>query len=56
MRRIALFCFLLNLAGCSAMDSMNDAVSGIQSYFLGGEDNSEPPAVLVEFTPEIKIE
>jgi len=56
MRQITLFCFLLSLAGCAAMDSMNDAVSGISSYFLGGEDNAEPPAVLVEFTPEIKIE
>ena len=56
MRQITLFCFLLSLVGCAAMDSMNDAVSGISSYFLGGEDNAEPPAVLVEFTPEIKIE
>jgi len=56
MRQITLFCFLLSLAGCAAMDSMNDAVSGISSYFLGGEDNAEPPAILVEFTPEIKIE
>jgi outer membrane protein assembly factor BamB len=44
------------LAGCAAFDTLGESVSGISNYFLGGEDNAEPPAVLVEYTPEIKIE
>ena len=56
MRLITLLCCCLFLAGCTAFDTINDSVSGISNYFLGGEDNSEPPALLVEYTPEIKIE
>ena len=56
MRQITLLCSCLILAGCSTFDTINDSVSGISNYFLGGEDNSDPPAVLVEYTPEIKIE
>ena len=56
MRQITLLCSCLILAGCSTFDTINDSVSGISNYFLGGEDNSDPPAVLVEYAPEIKIE
>jgi len=56
MRLISLLLFCLVLAGCAAFDTLNETVSGISDYFLGGEDNSDPPAVLVEYTPEIKIE
>ena len=56
MRLITLLLFCLVLAGCAAFDTLNETVSGISDYFLGGEDNSDPPAVLVEYTPEIKIE
>lgn len=56
MRLITLLYFCLILSGCAALDTFNEAVSGISNYFHGGEDNAEPPAVLVEYTPEIKIE
>jgi outer membrane protein assembly factor BamB len=44
------------LTGCSAIDAVNEGVSGISDYFLGGEDNADPPSILVEYTPEIKVE
>ncbi len=56
MRLISLLLVCLFLAGCAAFDTLNDSISGISDYFLGGEDNSDPPALLVEYTPEIKIE
>ncbi len=56
MRLISLLLCCLVLAGCAAFDTLNDSVSGISNYFLGGEDNTEPPAILTEYTPEIKIE
>jgi outer membrane protein assembly factor BamB len=56
MRRITLLCCCLTLPGCAAFDTLNESVAGISNYFLGGEDNSDPPAILVEYAPEIKIE
>jgi outer membrane protein assembly factor BamB len=56
MRLITLLLLCLVLAGCAAFDGLSEGVSGISDYFMGGEDNSDPPAVLVEYTPEIKIE
>ncbi|MDD1618199.1 MAG: outer membrane protein assembly factor BamB [Methylococcaceae bacterium] len=56
MRLITLLLLCLTLAGCAAYDAVSEGVSGISDYFLGGEDNSDPPALLVEYTPEIKIE
>ncbi|MDD2661288.1 MAG: outer membrane protein assembly factor BamB [Methylococcales bacterium] len=56
MRLITLLFCCLVLSGCAAFDTVNESISGISNYFRGGEDNSEPPAVLVEYTPEIKIE
>jgi len=56
MRLITLLLLCLALAGCSAFDGLSEGMSGISDYFKGGEDNSDPPAVLLEYTPEIKIE
>ncbi len=56
MRLITLLLLCLALAGCAAIDGLSEGVSGISDYFMGGEDNSDPPAVVVEYTPEIKIE
>jgi outer membrane protein assembly factor BamB len=56
MRLITLLLLCLVLAGCAAFDGLSEGVSGISDYFMGGEDNSDPPAVLVEYTPEIKID
>jgi outer membrane protein assembly factor BamB len=56
MRLITLLLLSLVLAGCAAFDTLSEGVSGISDYFLGGEDNADPPAVLVEYVPEIKIE
>lgn len=56
MRLITLLLICSALAGCAAFDTLNEGVSGISNYFLGGEDNADPPAVLVEYTPEITIE
>ena len=56
MRLITLFLICSALAGCAAFDTLNEGVSGISNYFLGGEDNADPPAVLVEYAPEITIE
>jgi outer membrane protein assembly factor BamB len=47
---------MLLLTGCSALETTSEIVTGVSSYFLGGEDNKEPPAELVEYKPELKIE
>ncbi len=52
MRLITLLLLCLALAGCAAYDAVTEGVSGISDYFLGGEDNSDPPALLVEYTPQ----
>ncbi len=44
------------LPGCAAFDTVSDGMSGIKDYFLGGEDNADPPSPLVEFNAEIKPE
>lgn len=56
MRLITLLCVCLTLTGCAAMDTLSESVDGISNYFKGGEDNSDPPSALVEYTPEIKIQ
>ncbi|TAN70434.1 MAG: outer membrane protein assembly factor BamB [Methylobacter sp.] len=53
------FCLLpciFLLTGCAAVDTFSEGVSGISDYFLGGEDNADPPSVLVEYAPEVKLE
>ncbi|NOR68226.1 MAG: outer membrane protein assembly factor BamB [Methylomarinum sp.] len=47
---------VLSLSGCAAIETTNELVTGVTSYFLGGEDNKEPPAELVEYKPEIEID
>lgn len=47
---------LLSLPGCAALETTNELVTGVTSYFLGGEDNKEPPAELVEYKPEIEVD
>jgi outer membrane protein assembly factor BamB len=44
------------LSGCATIDTLSESVSGITDYFRGGEDNADPPSVLIEYTPEIKLE
>lgn len=56
MRFITLILIVIGLTGCAAMDAVSESVSGISDYFLGGEDNADPPSLLLEFTPEIKVE
>ena len=56
MRLITLLSICLLLPGCTAFDTIDESFSGISNYFRGGEDNSEPPAVLLEYAPEIQIE
>jgi outer membrane protein assembly factor BamB len=46
----------IGLSGCASMESTGEALEGIKDYFLGGEDNAEPPAPLVEYTPERNVE
>ena len=55
MRLITLIFISLLLSGCAAFDTLGESVDGITNYFKGGEDNSDPPAVLVEYPPEIKL-
>jgi len=44
------------LTGCAAVDTVGESISGITDYFSGGEDNADPPSVLVEYAPEIQTE
>ncbi len=46
----------LLLPGCAALKTGTELISGVSSYFLGGEDNQEPPATLVEYEAEIEID
>ena len=56
MRRTLLLLTALSLTACSTMDVVKDSMSGISDYFLGGEDNAEPPAALTEYKAEVEIE
>ncbi len=47
---------LLSLNGCAIVDTTSELVTGVTSYFLGGEDNIEPPAELVEYKAEIELD
>ena len=44
------------LSACTLLETSGELVTGITSYFLGGEDNTEPPAELVEYQAEIEID
>lgn len=56
MRLIILLLMCLTLTGCAALDTVQDSMSGISDYFSGGEDNSDPPSPLLEYTPEVQID
>jgi len=47
---------LLLLSGCAVLETSKELVTGAASYFLGGEDNAEPPAELVDYDSEIEID
>lgn len=49
------FAFTL-LTGCAAVDTVSESVSGIKDYFLGGEDNADPPSLLVEYAAEVQVD
>ncbi len=53
---LCVFFVITLLTGCSAIDAVSEGVSGISDYFLGGEDNTDPPSLLVEYTPEVKLQ
>ncbi|MFU8789340.1 MAG: outer membrane protein assembly factor BamB [Methylobacter sp.] len=48
--------FAMLLSGCTAIETIGEGVSGITDYFLGGEDNADPPSVLLEYAAEIELE
>lgn len=54
--RFLLSLTLVALAGCAGLDVAKESFSGISNYFHGGEDNSDPPAALVEYTPELEVD
>ncbi len=59
MRHVALFLTglaLLSLSGCAALETSGEIISGVSNYFLGGEDNVDPPAKLIEYKAEIEID
>ncbi len=52
MRRILALLFIISLSGCATITGMTDAVGDLFS----DSDNSEPPAELTEYQPEIKLD
>lgn len=52
MRVLLLVLSVLGLTGCAALD----ALKSIPDYFSGGEDNTDPPALLTEYPPEIAVD
>jgi outer membrane protein assembly factor BamB len=56
MRILILLFLLAGLSACSGLQTLSDAASGITNYFSGGEDNSDPPHELIEYTPEIQVD
>ncbi len=55
-RVLTLSLAILLLTGCAAVETAGDMFSGVSDYFLGGEDNIEPPAELVEYKAEIELD
>ena len=55
--RTFLTCFaLLFLSSCAVLETGKELITGATSYYLGGEDNNEPPAELVDYEPELEID
>jgi outer membrane protein assembly factor BamB len=44
------------LSACTLVKNSGEMISDATDYFLGGADNTEPPAELVEYKPEIEID
>jgi outer membrane protein assembly factor BamB len=56
MRFFWVFLIAVSLSGCASMEGAGEALEGIKDYFVGGEDNTEPPTPLVEYNPESNVE
>ncbi|MEC4747357.1 outer membrane protein assembly factor BamB [Methylomicrobium sp. Wu6] len=56
MRFFLVLLIAAGLSACASMESAGEALEGIKDYFLGGEDNAEPPTPLVELTEKINVE
>ncbi len=52
MRKILALLFIFSLSGCATLTDMSDSVVGL----FKDSDNSEPPAELTEYQPEVKLE
>lgn len=52
MQKLAILLMSLSLVACGAIDTLSDTVNGAADYFFG-EDNSEPPVELTEYTAEV---
>jgi len=52
MRRILALIFILGLTGCATLTNMTDTVGDL----FKNSDNSEPPAELTEYEPEVKLD
>ncbi len=52
MQRILALIFIFGLSGCATLTNMSDAVGDL----FKDSDNSEPPAELTEYQPEIKLQ
>ncbi len=53
---LLLLIFIGLLTGCAAIDTLSESVDGITDYFRGGEDNTDPPSALIEYSSEVQIE
>ena len=52
MQRILALIFILGLTGCATLTNMTDTVGDL----FKNSDNSEPPAELTEYEPEVKLD
>lgn len=55
IRKIALLLLSLGLTGCSIVETLGDAATGVSEYVFGA-DNLEPPAVLTDYEQELQPE
>jgi len=52
MHKILALLFIISLSGCATLTDMTDSVGDL----FKNSDNSEPPAELTEYQPEVKLE
>jgi outer membrane protein assembly factor BamB len=55
MQIIVLLFTAFLLTGCSIVETLDDAATGVSDYIFGA-DNLEPPAVLTDYSPELEID